>query len=176
MTGTSMKNKISLIAACSLNQVIGINNQLPWSLPSDLKKFRELTLNKPIVMGRKTLESIGRILPKRRNIVLTRNQDFKFPGAEIFNNFQDVLNLQNPDNLEIIEIMVIGGAEIYEIFLPYASKIYLTEVNVNLNGDAFFPAFKSSDWCLTHSEFHDKTLPENKDNQYDYEFKILKKL
>jgi len=163
-----MQNKFSLIAAHSLNQVIGINNKLPWNLPSDLKKFRELTLNKPIVMGRKTLESIGRILPKRRNIVLTRNQDFKFEGAEIFNHLEDVLNLNNPENLEI---MIIGGAEIYQIFLPYASKLYLSEVKIELEGDAFFPEFNKNNWRLAHSEIFKK----NTEDQYDFEFKIYER-
>jgi len=154
---------ISLIAALSQNHVIGYENKLPWNLPNDLKHFRELTLNKTIVMGRKTLESIGKALPKRKNIVLTRDPNFQFEGVEVLNDFKKILNLQDP------EIMIIGGEEIYELFLPYASRLYLTEVNVNteIPGDAFFPEFNKNHWELVSSESHSK----DDLNSYDYVFK-----
>lgn len=155
-----MNRNISLIAALSQNHVIGDQNKLPWNLPNDLKNFREITLNKTIVMGRKTLESIGRALPKRRNIVLTRDTNFKFEGVEIINNFKEILNLQDP------EIMIIGGEEIYKLFLPYASKLYLTQVDIKIKGDAFFPEFNKNQWELVKSEGHKKDA----EHLYDYIF------
>lgn len=133
---------ISLIAAMSKNRVIGKDNQLPWHIPEDFQYFKEMTLEKPIIMGRKTFESIGRPLPKRRNIILTRDTHFETPGCEVFHTIEDVLKaLKNEP-----EIMVIGGATIYEQFLPLADRIYLTEVNIDIEGDAFFPNLDPLTW------------------------------
>jgi dihydrofolate reductase len=126
---------ISIIAAVSNNNVIGKDNKLPWHLPGDLKRFKELTTGHTIIMGRKTFESIGRPLPSRRNIVVTRNKDYKADGVEIIHSIKEALDLVKNED----EVFIIGGEEIYKLALPMANKIYLTRINKEYDGDAFFP-------------------------------------
>ena len=135
--------RISLIAALDNEFAIGRGNALPWHLPSDLQRFKALSLNKPIVMGRKTAESLGRALPKRRNIVLSRSGAVPFVGMEVASSFDEVLNLCGDEP----ELCIIGGGEIYRLTFPYATHLYLTHVDTIVeNADAFFPDFDLKKW------------------------------
>ncbi len=129
---------ISMIAAVSENRVIWKENKLPRHYPEDLKHFKKLTLNKPIVMWRKTFESIGRPLPKRENIVLTRNASWEHSWVTICKDFMKLIDTYMAINSEL---MVIGGQQIYELFLPYATTLYLTEVKKTIDWDTFFPLY-----------------------------------
>jgi len=131
--------KLSLIAAMSKNRVIGINNSLPWKISEDLKYFKKVTLNAPVIMGRKTFESIGRVLPKRRNIILTRQDDYSVLGGEVFSSLD--LALQTLKKQCDKEIFIIGGEQVYKQALPIADRIYLTLVDHEIEGDSFFPEF-----------------------------------
>lgn len=139
---------VAMIAAMSRNRVIGVENQLPWYLPEDLKFFKAMTQGKPLVMGRKTFESIGRPLPGRRNIVITRDTSFQHPGLSICHDLASALDLADQQAIidGVEEIMVMGGGQIYAQALPHASRLYLTEVDITLEGDAFFPAFEGTCW------------------------------
>ena len=129
--------RLSLIAALAQNRVIGIENRLPWKLPEDLAHFKALTLGNPILMGRKTFESLGRPLPGRRNIVITRNADYQPTGCEVATSIPEAIAL-----CEVAEeIFFIGGAELYKQVLPLVDRLYLTEVQIEARGDAWFPEF-----------------------------------
>ena len=132
---------VSIITALTRNHVIGINNQIPWHIPDDFRWFRQNTLNKPVVMGRKTFESIGRILPQRRNIVVTSQSDYSYEGIETADSLLDAFDLCGNT-----EVMVIGGASIYQQALPYAQRLYLTWIYADVEGDAYFPKVKWSEW------------------------------
>ena len=134
--------KISIIVAMSNNNVIGINNTLPWHIPQDLKRFKSLTMGNPIVMGRKTFDSIGRPLPGRKNIVITRNEDSIIEGVEIANSINSLLALIKDEE----HVFVIGGEQIYKIFLDHATHLYVTEVDSDVGGDAHFPKLSTSQW------------------------------
>lgn len=142
--------KLSLIVAAAQNGVIGRNNQLPWHLPQDLKYFKATTLGKPIVMGRKTFESIGKPLPGRTNIVITRQQDWSASGVVVANSVEHALALggevRDENQQPAKEIMVIGGAEIYRHALAIADRVYLTRVHADVEGDAYFPELPSDTW------------------------------
>ena len=127
--------KISLIVAMAANRAIGLNNKMPWHLSADLKKFKQITMGSPILMGRKTYESIGRPLPGRRNIIISRNSGYQQPGSEVFNSIEKALASCQQHN----EIFVIGGASFYESMLSVADKLYLTEINKEFEADTFFP-------------------------------------
>ncbi|MHB8916257.1 MAG: dihydrofolate reductase [Thiobacillus sp.] len=129
--------RLSLIAALAQNRVIGIKNRLPWKLPEDLAHFKALTLGHPILMGRKTFESLGRPLPGRRNIVITRNADYQPAGCELATSIPAAIELC----AEAEEIFFIGGAELYQQVLPLVDRLYLTEVQIEAQGDAWFPEF-----------------------------------
>jgi dihydrofolate reductase len=138
---------LSLIAALDRRNAIGKGNALPWHLPADLKRFKALTLGKPVLMGRKTAESLGRALPGRRNLVLTRSGRVPFDGMEAI-ALDDALALGG-------EVCVIGGGEIYELTLPFATHLHLTHVDTIVEGaDAFFPAFDANAWRVTSREAH----------------------
>lgn len=147
---------ISLIAAISENNIIGNNGTLPWHLPRDFKHFKETTLGHPVVMGRKTYESIGRPLPGRENIVLTR-QEISIEGVKTCKNPEEVI-----ESYKDQEIFIIGGGEIYTLFLPHADKIYLTRVHTEAEGDALFPTLDNT-WQLMSSEKYEK----DKKNKFD---------
>lgn len=136
---------ISLVVAAARNNVIGKGNALPWSLPNDLKHFREVTAGHTIIMGRKTFESIGRPLPKRRNIVITRQADYKPEGVEVVGSLDAAVVTVPPDE----EVFVIGGGEIFKQALPIADRVYLTRVEVDIEGDAFFPPLEPGQWHET---------------------------
>jgi len=145
--------KLAIIVAAARNGVIGNNNQLPWHLPQDLKYFKAVTLGKPVIMGRKTYESIGRPLPGRTNIVVTRSSDWQVEGVVVVNSLEQALSEARKaietSPSSAAEAMIIGGAEIYRSALPTVNKVYLTRVDVDVEGDAFFPALPETDWQLT---------------------------
>lgn len=143
--------KLAIIVAAARNGVIGNNNQLPWHLPQDLKYFKSITLGKPVIMGRKTYESIGRPLPGRTNIVVTRNTDWQVDGVVVVNSLEQALveaRRALAENIEVSEAMIIGGAEIYRSALPLVDRVYLTQVDVDAEGDAYFPALSETQWQL----------------------------
>jgi dihydrofolate reductase len=140
--------KISIIVAASANNVIGADGGLPWYLPEDLRRFKKTTMGKPMIMGRATFESIGRALPGRRSIVLTRQRDFDAEGCEVVPTIDAALaSAGNAD-----EVMIIGGGEIYRQFLPMADRIYLTRVQAEINGDTSFPELDMSEWDVVAVE------------------------
>ncbi|PIR48293.1 diacylglycerol kinase [Candidatus Peregrinibacteria bacterium CG10_big_fil_rev_8_21_14_0_10_55_24] len=144
---------ITLIAAASENSVIGRKGAIPWKLPEDFRHFHVVTTGKPIIMGRKTHESIGRVLPGRRNIVVTR-QDMEIDGCEVVHSIEEAIALLERDGVE--EACVIGGGEIYAQALPFATHIDLTRVHMDVpNGDAFFPAFSGTEWREVSRQRHE---------------------
>ncbi|HOY71145.1 MAG TPA: dihydrofolate reductase [Methylotenera sp.] len=141
---------LSLIVACANQRVIGINNTLPWHLPEDLKRFKALTTGHHIIMGRKTYESLGRLLPNRTTVIVTRNPQYKVEGALIANSLEAALKLCQHDN----EPFLIGGAELYQHGIALATKLYITQVALEVNGDAFFPDIDFSQWQLLEKADH----------------------
>jgi len=134
--------KVSIIVAMAANGVIGRDNQLPWHLPADLKHFRQTTMGKPILMGRKTWESIGRPLPGRTNIVITRDSAYSAAGCEVVTSIDAAITAAGEQD----EVMVIGGAELYRQVLPYTDTIYLTRIHEVFEGDTRFPEIRNSEW------------------------------
>lgn len=157
---------ISLIAAMAEDRVIGKDNQMPWHLPADLAWFKQNTLNKPIIMGRKTYESIGRPLPGRHNIVLSR-QVGNDERVTWVTSAQDAIVAAG----DVEEVMIIGGGNIYQQFLPFATRLYITQIEAKLDGDTTFPDYTQQNWNVTYSESHQ---PDEK-NEYSYRFEILDK-
>ena len=143
---------ITLIAALARNGVIGHNNQIPWKIPGELAYFKRMTMGHPIVMGRKTWESIGRPLPGRRNIVVSRDRCYAAPGAEVAGSLDEALHL-----VREAEAFVIGGAQIYAAAMPRAHRMLLTEIDADLEGDTFFPRFNRHEWRETRREHHPPT-------------------
>ena len=141
---------LALIAARARNGVIGLDNRMPWHLPEDLAHFKRVTLGKPVVMGRKTFESIGRPLPGRLNIVVTRNPDWQAAGVQVAHSLDAALALAAAAAPE--EIMLIGGAELYRQALPQADVLYLTEIDAEFAGDAFFPEVDLARWRIDREE------------------------
>ena len=135
-------SKISIIVAMSQNFVIGLNNQLPWHISEDLKNFKKITLNHCVIMGRKTYDSIGKPLKDRRNIVISRNNSLLIDGVEVVNSLDKAISMVDDSS----EIFIIGGEQIYTISLPLATRLYVTKVNGNYKGDAFFPNFIQNEW------------------------------
>ena len=155
---------LSMIFANDRNYLIGKDNWIPWNIPNDLGFFKAMTTGKTIIMGRKTFESFGKPLPNRHHVVLTRNQAFNADGCVIFHQIEDVLEYvkQFADQ----EVIVIGGAEIYQQFLKYADRLYITYIDEEFEGDTHLPEFDLSDWQLTSKEKGIK----NEENPYDYYF------
>jgi dihydrofolate reductase len=141
---------VSLIVAMSRNRVIGRDNAIPWHLPGELKRFKELTLGHHIVMGRRTWDSIGRLLPGRTTIIVTRNPALQVAGALMATSLPQALKIAERDD----EIFVIGGEEIFRLALPLAHRIYLTTVDVELDGDTFMPVIDAALWRKVRSESH----------------------
>lgn len=158
---------ISLIAAVSANSVIGKKGvkELLWHLPDDFKYFKNLTTGKPIIMGRTTYETIGKPLPNRTNIVLTKRADYKVDGVTVVHTVDEALAAANQSNPE--EIMIIGGAQIYQLFLPLTKRIYLTDIDTKVDGDIYFPEFDRSKWHETSSEKHAI------DDRHAYSFRFI---
>jgi dihydrofolate reductase len=158
---------LSLIAAMTEQRVIGENGQMPWHLPADLAWFKRNTLGKPIIMGRKTWDSIGRALPGRRNLVISRDPSFHAEGIERVASPEAALALV----ADVPEVMVIGGAQIYAHFLPHANRLYLTKINADLSGDTFFPYYNQYRW----HELERTDYPADTKNPYPYSFLILER-
>ena len=142
--------RVSLVVAVAENGVIGQDGELPWHLPDDLKAFKRITLGKPVLMGRKTWESIGRPLPGRHNVVITRQPDFVADGATVVDSPESALELVADE----AEVMVIGGGAIYRAFLDRADRIFLTRVETMIDGDATFPELHPGDWTEVSREHH----------------------
>ena len=159
-----MKPRVSLIVAMARNRVIGINNSLPWHLPADLKHFKALTMGHHIVMGRKTYESIGKPLPGRTSVVVTRNADFSAPGVIVAGSLASAIKACAHDE----EIFVIGGAEIFRQAMDIAERIYLTEIDAVISGDTYFTEFAPKVWRETARAIH---LPDEK-NIYPHHFVV----
>lgn len=166
MLSNQQNKKITLIAAVASNRVIGANNQLIWHLPADLKYFKAMTMHKTIIMGRKTFESIGRPLPNRNNIIITGNSNFKAEGCLIENNLQSALDKASGD-----EIMIIGGASLYEQAMDVASTLLITEVHHQFEGDTFFPEINKAQWIEVNREDHQQDI----NNIYDYSLVTYKR-
>ena len=149
------------------NRVIGRDNKLPWHLPADLRHFKELTLGKPIIMGRKTWESLPGLLPDRRHIVVTRRQDYVAEGAETAAHLDAAIALAG--NVE--EIMIVGGATLYAEALPVADRLYVTLVDAEIDGDAYFPDFDMDAWKVVEKS----GMPADEKNRYDLRFLTLER-
>ena len=167
--------KLSLIVAIAENNCIGIDNKLPWYLPEDLKYFRRLTTGNIVIMGRKTYESIGKPLPNRSNIVISRNSDFQADGVKIVASIDDALKVAESiaEISDTQEAFIMGGAQIYQQTLPLAQRLYITEVKKTVTGDAFFPSIDFSQWQEIGREAH---YYEPQDTHYAfvvYERRIL---
>lgn len=141
---------LSLIVAASENNVIGRENDLPWSLPDDLQYFKETTKGCPIIMGRKNFESIGRVLPGRQNIVITRQPEYAVEGCDVVGSLEEAIEVAG----DAEEVFVIGGGEIYKQALPMVDRVYLTRVHADIEGDVYFPEL-GSEWQETSAEHHD---------------------
>lgn len=159
--------KITAIAAMDKNGVIGANNDLPWRLPDDLKAFKKLTVHRPIIMGRKTYESIGRPLPKRANIILTRDPNYTAEGCLIAQTIEQAVELATGNFVEKKEIIIGGGGVIYTLFLPLLTHMVLTKVDAEIDGDTWFPKFDETDWTIEHTESHPA------DDRHDYGFETF---
>ncbi len=163
----SAKPVISLIVAMADNGVIGRDNDLPWRLPDDLKFFKRTTLGAPIVMGRRTWQSIGRPLPGRTNLVVTRNRRFEADGAQVAHSLGDALALV----ADVPEVFVIGGATLYREALPMASRLYLTEVHADIDGDTTFPQWDRSQW----REVRRDDRPADADHAHPFSLVLLER-
>lgn len=157
-----MTPQFALIAALARNRVIGRDNRLPWRLPADLRFFKQTTMGKPLLMGRRTWESIGRPLPGRRMIVLSRDPGYQAPGGAVARSLDEALDLAGA----VSEIMVIGGAILYQQTLPQAERLYLTRVEADVPGDAWFPEWNEWNWRLVWEEAH----PADMDHAWPYRF------
>lgn len=158
--------KLSLIVAMTKNRVIGLDNQMPWHLPADLAWFKQNTLGKPVIMGRKTFESIGKPLPKRRNIVLSRTA-VAIDGVEIVTSLEQALALVKEET----EVMILGGGQLFAEMIVRADRLYLTEIDTVLDGDTYFPVIDSQEWQVSFMKTH---LADEK-NPYNCCFKILER-
>lgn len=159
--------KVSIIVAMTDQRVIGINNELPWKLSGDMAWFRQQTMGKPIIMGRKTYESIGRPLPGRANIIITRDRSYCVEKCAVAHDIDDALRLAG----DVDEAMIIGGASFYEQMLPQADRLYLTLVHGEVEGDAWFPEIDFDQW--QEIERHDHLADEK--NQFDHSFLIFER-
>jgi dihydrofolate reductase len=159
--------KISLIVAMSRNRVIGSDNRLPWHLSADLRRFKAITMGKPILMGRKTHESIGRPLPGRKNIVLTSDPNYQAPGCVVAHSPEEALRAAEGGE----DLMVIGGSSLYERFLPEADRIYLTLIDEAFSGDTFFADFDRDDWV----EIEREEVTDDPDAAFKYCFLTLER-
>lgn len=157
--------KITLVAAIASNNVIGKENSLPWNIPEDLKRFKQMTSGHTILMGRKTFDSIGRPLPNRQNIVMTKDKNFEQEGIKVINDFDEALELIKESNEDIF---VIGGSKIYELFEPVANSLAITRILKDFEGDAFFPDINWELWQIEKEEkfFDEKSNIECKLIEY----------
>ena len=157
--------RVALIAALAENRVIGRDNQLPWRIPADLKHFKALTMGKPIIMGRKTWESIGRPLPGRDNIIVTRDTNYQAEGCKVVHSVAQALQAAAGAD----EAMIIGGANLYQQTLDEADRLYLTQIRAEVEGDACFPDIDAQAWYEVERE----SYPADESNEYAYDFVVL---
>ena len=160
--------KISIVVAASSNNVIGVDGQLPWRLPEDLKHFKAITMGKPMIMGRATWDSIGKALPGRQSIVLTRQADFEAEGCTVARTIEDALAAAGDAD----EVMIVGGGEIYRQFLPNADRIYLTRVQAEIAGDTTFPELDLSEWDVVAVEEY----PAGDEREFGFEIETLERI
>ncbi|MBI4034038.1 MAG: dihydrofolate reductase [Candidatus Brennerbacteria bacterium] len=158
---------VSIIAAIAENGVIGESNNLPWRLPADLKRFKEITTGHPVIMGRKTHESIGRALPNRKNIIITRREDYSVEGCSVVHSIDEALSLVKDEE----EIFFIGGGDIYRQVLPLAHRLYITRIHKEFPGDTRFPEVDFGEWKEVRRE---KGTVDEK-NPYEHEFLIFER-
>ncbi len=165
--------RLSLIVAMAQNRVIGRGNDLPWRLPADLKYFKSTTMGKPLIMGRNTHESIGRALPGRANIVVTRNKTLKFEGCEVVHSLADAIERASSACAASgsDETFIIGGAQLYQQAIEVADRLYLTQVQAQVDGDTWFPEFDWSQWVLLQQT----DFLADDANTYDYSFLLLER-
>ena len=164
---------VSLIVAATRNQVIGLENQMPWHLPADLRYFKQCTLGKPIIMGRKTWESLGRPLPGRLNIVISRQADAELDGAEVFADLASAIERGQEWAAQqgVDEVMVIGGGQIYQQAIALAQRVYLTRIELELEGDTFFPVLDAEDWQQISAQAHPA-----QDTEPGYTFEVWQRI
>ncbi|MFD2212472.1 DfrD/DfrG/DfrK family trimethoprim-resistant dihydrofolate reductase [Metabacillus endolithicus] len=160
--------KVSLIVAMDQNRVIGYKNDIPWRIPRDWEYVKNVTKGHAIILGRKNFESIGRALPHRRNIILTRDKDFSFEGCEIVHSIEEVFELCKQEN----EVFIFGGEQIYKLFLPYVENMYITKIHHSFEGDTFFPEVNEKDWKEVSVEKGIK----NDQNPYTYYFQVYERI
>lgn len=163
-----MKPHISLIVARSRNGIIGKEGKLPWRLPEDLKFFKQTTMGRPVIMGRHTWESIGRPLPGRQNIVLTRDSSYKAEGATVVSSLDEALKLFGPDDI----VFIIGGADLYRRSLPLVDTAWVTEIEADVEGDASFDTLNKDEWMLVWSEEH----PKSEERPFGYKFQRFERV
>ncbi len=165
--------KLAMIVAQAENRVIGRDNQLPWHLPGDLQYFKQATMGKPIIMGRKTFDSIGRPLPGRLNIVITRDATYQPDNVKVVHSLESAIELAESQALidGVEEAMVIGGEQIYRQALPMADHLYITQVHAQVDGDAWFPEFSLDDW----QEMGRESFSAEGKNPYDYSFIVYQR-
>ena len=161
------KSEIIIIAALARNGVIGIDNGLPWRLKADMQHFRALTMGHPVLMGRKTWESLGRPLPGRRNLVVTRDAQFHAEGAEVFHDTEEAIAAATDAD----RLFVIGGAQLYTTLLPRADRLELTEIGADVSGDAHFPPFDRADFIEERRE----RRTADADNEFDFDFVLYRR-
>lgn len=161
---------ISAIAAVSQNNVIGLNNDLPWHLPADMKFFKHTTMGHAVVMGRKTYEAFGKAYPGRTNIVITHQKDYTLPDAAVVHSLEEAIN--KAKDIEQHEVFILGGAQIFKQSLSVINRIYLTRIYKDFEGDAFFPTINSGEWKLIKMEPHDS----DEKNKYEYAFQIWERV
>jgi len=166
--------RVAMIVAQAQNRVIGRDNKLPWYLPGDLKYFKQATMGKPIIMGRKTFDSIGKPLPGRLNIVVTRDLDYQQEGVKVVHSLGEAIDLAESQAMidGCDEAMIIGGEQIYSQALPLAKRLYVTQVHAEVEGDAYFPEFKQADW----EEIGREDFSAEGPNPYDYSFVVYQRV
>lgn len=159
--------KLSLIVAMAANRTIGLNNQMPWHLSADLKKFKQITMGQPIIMGRKTFESIGRPLPGRQNIIISRNPNYQQSGCSVFNDLDSALQSCTGHD----EVFVIGGATLYEATVACADRLYITEIQKTFDGDTWFPEINPEQW----QEVAREEIKDDSSVDFNYSFIIYER-
>jgi dihydrofolate reductase len=172
LSGGVTRLKFSIIVAVAENGVIGSGNRLPWRLPDDLKRFKALSLGKPIVMGRKTFDSIGRPLPGRLNIVISRQPGLEIPGCRVVTSIEQAVSVAVEADPATAELVIVGGAEIYRQVLPQVQVIHLTRVHANVDGDVVFPELREQEWREIAREYH----PADERHAYAFTFSTLERV
>ncbi len=159
---------LSCVLALGRNRGLGFGNKLPWHLPDDLKNFKGITLGHTVIMGRKTYDSMGRLLPERKNIILTRDTSYQVENAIVVHSIEEAIKECANEK----EAFVIGGGEIVRLAMPYLNRMYLTHVEADIPADSFFPEFNQNEWKIVSEKFH----PKDERNPFDFTFKIYEKI